>query len=393
MARPVAGHAGSVNYWLLIAAVVLLTGIFSAPMVVRFFNAGQQGCGAPPESPAQEAISHQGSDRVSEKIPQKPPSPPSSSVAPASETAVEPSPEPPDLEPAAKASGLQPYPPAPTAQETDTPRGGDTAAPASTTAEVTTEPAPPEVAVSQETTAPPETEVSEPSAPLHSEEKPAPRPPETAAEPETETARIRYVRVQAGNVRAGPSLDADVKFRIRKGDTVTVTDQQDKWYTIELEDGRTGWAHQSLFTRTPPSKPQKKKRFKEILAIRPILTADNRTGVIFELNGYHPPETQVLDGDHPRLVCDFPDTRLNCDVPLRRELKKGHIERIRIGIHDGPQSKVRVVMDFKPGQDYTIEQLFYKKENYYALMVKAREDHQKPAQAASESPEGQQDAK
>jgi hypothetical protein len=54
------------------------------------------------------------------------------------------------------------------------------------------------------------------------------------------------------------------------------------------------------------------------------------------------------------------------------ELTNGFIERIRIGIHEEPHPKVRVVMDFKPGRDYTVEQLFYKKENYYTLMVKPR---------------------
>ncbi|MDZ7695623.1 MAG: AMIN domain-containing protein [Deltaproteobacteria bacterium] len=112
---------------------------------------------------------------------------------------------------------------------------------------------------------------------------------------------------------------------------------------------------------------------KEIRAIRPVITKDGRTGVIFELNGYYPPETQVLDGGQPRLVCDFPSARISGNIPRNRELENGYIERIRIGIHGEPQPKVRVVMDFKPGADYAVEQLFYKKENYYTLMVKPRE--------------------
>ena len=45
------------------------------------------------------------------------------------------------------------------------------------------------------------------------------------------------------------------------------------------------------------------------------------------------------------------------------------MKRIRVGVHKGSKPKVRVVLDLNAGQNYAVEQFFFEKENYYALMV------------------------
>lgn len=379
---------GSVNYWLLVCAILLLIVIFGAPIVYRLLDSGKWSSSISSHFPAQEDVSHEG-PRITEKIAQSPQLPATPvekgltgkvadntlSMFSLSEIPEEGLPFEGDTH--KSEAYMPPVLPKPSREQgADESLGRKQTPLVNPAVKWPPETSAPKTILNEESLSPPVAAAGDRSVPVEGDEKPAARSSE--AEAEQKSDQTWYVIVEQGNVRAGPSLDAAIKFRIRRGDAVTVTEQQKNWYAVAVDDGRIGWAHHSLFSHTPPAPTQsdpgqKETLVKKIHAIRPVITADNRTGVIFELNGYYPPETKVLDGGHPRLVCDFPDTLLSGDIPRRRELKSGHIERIRIGIHGQSRSKVRVVMDFRPGQDYTIEQLFYKKENYYTLMVRARE--------------------
>jgi hypothetical protein len=381
---------GSVNYWLLILAIVLLIVIFGAPIIYRTLDRGRNAGGLEADSPAQQAISHNQRGKISEKILKKPrpAEDTAETVGPAVAPPVEDR-EPPSSEEEDKGSAGESVPQPPAAQnEASVPKkepGGEAlekqpaetdAAPVDASGDEAAD-----ASVSQTVSSKrPEAAPSSANEPQPAGESKAPAPEEAAEKAATAAAPspdIREVIVEMGNVRDAPSIEAEVKFRIKRGDTVRVTKQQGNWCAIELDDGRSGWAHHTLLSRSEgphenKGAPREESPLKEIRAIRPILTKADETGIIFELNGYYPPKTRVLDGDHPRLVCDFPNTRINGNIPRKMELTNGFIERIRIGIHEEPHPKVRVVMDFKPGRDYTVEQLFYKKENYYTLMVKPR---------------------
>ena len=56
--------------------------------------------------------------------------------------------------------------------------------------------------------------------------------------------KVVTVRVPVGRVREGPSLNSRIKFRLKKGRTVSIVERKDDWYLIARG---TGWAHQSLF--------------------------------------------------------------------------------------------------------------------------------------------------
>ncbi len=77
----------------------------------------------------------------------------------------------------------------------------------------------------------------------------------------------------------------------------------------------------------------------------------------------------VIEGEVPRVVCDFPAARLAPGVKQNLPVKTGVVKRIRVGVHKGQKPKVRVVLDLKDGQSYAVEQFFFEKENYYAIMV------------------------
>jgi hypothetical protein len=95
--------------------------------------------------------------------------------------------------------------------------------------------------------------------------------------------------------------------------------------------------------------------------------SDNEERIIFKLNGTHIPKIFSIDGEQPRVVFDFTDTTtakiINNIINTNGKL----IKRIRVGIHEGPNPKTRVVLDLLPNKEIDYEQNFDKKKN--ALIV------------------------
>jgi hypothetical protein len=86
-----------------------------------------------------------------------------------------------------------------------------------------------------------------------------------------------------------------------------------------------------------------------------------------------PPETFALEGEKPRLICDFFAASLHKDIDREIEVNGDLIKKIRIGRHENPEKKVRIVMDLVPDQEYVVEHIFYKKEKLYTLVIKEKQ--------------------
>ena len=67
-----------------------------------------------------------------------------------------------------------------------------------------------------------------------------------ARAPEQETL---VVKVDVARVREGPSPESPVAFRLKRDEPVGVSEKEGAWYFIKARTGRTGWAHESLFSR------------------------------------------------------------------------------------------------------------------------------------------------
>ncbi len=59
------------------------------------------------------------------------------------------------------------------------------------------------------------------------------------------------VGVETAAVRETPSMEASVKFELEMGVQASLLDIAGEWYLVRLQDGETGWAHQSLFLEAP----------------------------------------------------------------------------------------------------------------------------------------------
>lgn len=98
-------------------------------------------------------------------------------------------------------------------------------------------------------------------------------------------------------------------------------------------------------------------------------TSENETRVAFELNSNHPPKTFVIEGEKPRIVCDFRDATLAKGIDSPIEIDDAFVKRIRIGIHQSPNPKVRIVVDLVDGSAISVKQIFYKQNNFYVIFI------------------------
>jgi len=183
--------------------------------------------------------------------------------------------------------------------------------------------------------------------------------------------RIRAtLSVSIGRVRAQPSLDSAIKFKLKKGDTVDVIERTGDWYLIGISDGRTGWAHKSLFTDADNNQMSSEQTYKEIQAIYTQVLSEEEEKVIFVLNDSFTPKTFVVTGDKPKVICDFFNVHLGSKVEPKIEVDGSIIQQISLESFDTAESGIRIVLNLVPDNNYNVQPLFYKKNNYYALVIK-----------------------
>ena len=90
--------------------------------------------------------------------------------------------------------------------------------------------------------------------------------------------------------------------------------------------------------------------------------------VMFKLNGFHPPAIHGVEEGIPRVICDFNNTKLLQTIkgPIKADGK--YVKTIRTTVTKKPE-KVRVVIDLEPNKNYDLQQVFFKEDNLFVLIV------------------------
>lgn len=180
-----------------------------------------------------------------------------------------------------------------------------------------------------------------------------------------------YVKVLVARVRQAPTTESPILFKIRRGDPVVVDQEKGEWYHIRHVDDRQGWAHRNLFTATSQNSGETTGQSYFLNAISMQVHSNAKEAVVFQVDGFQPPETFVLKGERPRVVCDFLNTRVRDNVGNRIEPEGSLVKDIRVAPYGGAAPRVRIVLDLNPGRNYVVDQTFYKKENRYIVTVAA----------------------
>jgi len=78
-----------------------------------------------------------------------------------------------------------------------------------------------------------------------------------------------------------------------------------------------------------------------------------------------------------RVVCDFKNMNLEKSLTKVLETNGVFILRIRVGIYPPPDPKIRVVLDLVPHKNYDIEQIFFKEDTTFALIIRPENANKK----------------
>lgn len=90
--------------------------------------------------------------------------------------------------------------------------------------------------------------------------------------------------------------------------------------------------------------------------------------IMFRLNKFHPPVVFGLEEKKPRVVCDFQDTVAGERLPESVAADGKHVRGIRIE-RDEAGRKIRVVLDLTPDNSYDLQQVFFKNDNLFVLII------------------------
>jgi hypothetical protein len=90
--------------------------------------------------------------------------------------------------------------------------------------------------------------------------------------------------------------------------------------------------------------------------------------VTFHVTGFQPPTISAVEKNNPRVICDFIGMELGKAVEENIFPKGKYVERITLTKHSKPD-KVRATLNLTPNRDYDLQQIFFKKDNLFVLIV------------------------
>ncbi len=117
-------------------------------------------------------------------------------------------------------------------------------------------------------------------------------------------------------------------------------------------------------TVTVPAKAQKP----QILDISFDDSSKKGEMVLFHLTAFHPPTVSAMEKDSPRVFCDFTGMDLGKGVEENIVAKGKYVEQITT-VKQGKSEKIRVVLNLTPKRDYDLQQVFFKNDNLFVLIV------------------------
>lgn len=111
---------------------------------------------------------------------------------------------------------------------------------------------------------------------------------------------------------------------------------------------------------------------RKIVEIGSDLTLPSAEMITIVLTGLFPPQTQVIEGRTPKIICDFPDVLMEKTIKRTIPIHGKYVLQVRTGIHPPPEPKSRIVIDLAPDHDYQVEQLFYEQNNRYSMIIREK---------------------
>ena len=102
-------------------------------------------------------------------------------------------------------------------------------------------------------------------------------------------------------------------------------------------------------------------------------SANKSETVLFRLNNFFPPLVFGIEQGEPQVVCDFLDARLGPEVADSIQAGGDFISRVEVVSENDPE-KVRVTLTLVPNRHYDLQQLFFKEDNLFVIIVSELQD-------------------
>lgn len=90
--------------------------------------------------------------------------------------------------------------------------------------------------------------------------------------------------------------------------------------------------------------------------------------VLFHLNDFFPPTVTAIETDNPGVVCEFTAMHVAPEVEKTIFANGKFVERIRTEKQVDTDT-VKVFLDLAPNYDYDLQQVFFKTDNLFVLIV------------------------
>lgn len=93
--------------------------------------------------------------------------------------------------------------------------------------------------------------------------------------------------------------------------------------------------------------------------------------VLFTMKAFKPPRIHAVEsGSGVQIQCDFADTMVvNSDIPAAEKVDGKFIKRILVQKKKSGAGTVRIVLELAPGKNYDVQQMFFKQDNLFAIIL------------------------
>lgn len=102
-------------------------------------------------------------------------------------------------------------------------------------------------------------------------------------------------------------------------------------------------------------------------------TSNKGEMVLFKLNGFYPPIVFGVEKGNPKVVCDFLDTSVSPKVESEINSYGRFIKSIKVDSGNN-SDKVRVTLSLMENKNYDLQQVFFKEDNLFVLIVDTLDD-------------------
>ena len=262
--------------------------------------------------------------------------------------------------PAATMTTQQPSGPAATPTDAGQPAGAKVEDRKAETAQTTAGTAPKEKAAQ-----PPQAKAEE----INTVAKPAETAPAADAKPAEQAAAVKQ------ETEAAKSETPSAAATVATGQAEAAKQEEPKTDAAQTVAAAPSDQSSGQPTPVPPSEQKAADEKKPAAPTGPMIESVRFDGkspkgemVLFKLNEFHPPSVHGVEEGIPRVICDFKNTQLAEPTDNLIKTDGKYVKVIRISKSKKPD-KVRVVLDLAPNKSYDLQQVFFKEENLFVLIV------------------------